>query len=310
MAGRLRRREAVLRETPPAPPPQGGATIRLASLDCHQSLRTGYFTLMAAYRRRRRRREADEPENHDRWLVSYADFITLLFAFFVVMYGISSINEGKYRVMSDSIGSAFRNETGTPSGAVVVVSPGDPAPLAIPLRRTPPRAKADETQAMKKEHLRNLAKDLNQALAPLLAQGKVRVTEGDLGITVDINASVLFAPGEARLDLGAVRALGTVGRVLAATDFPIAVEGHTDNIRISTPQFPSNWELSAARAASVVRLFIDTAVDPRRLTATGYADQRPVADNATAEGRQSNRRVAITIESRTSENRVEVPLAE
>jgi chemotaxis protein MotB len=265
---------------------------------------------MAAYRRRRRRREADEPENHDRWLVSYADFITLLFAFFVVMYGISSINEGKYRVMSDSIGSAFRNETGTPSGAVVVVSSGDPAPLPIPLRRTPSRAKADETQAMKKEHLRNLAKDLNHALAPLLAQGKVRVTEGDLGITVDINASVLFAPGEARLDLGAVRALGTVGRVLAATDFPIAVEGHTDNIRISTPQFPSNWELSAARAASVVRLFIDTAVDPRRLTATGYADQRPVADNATAEGRQSNRRVAITIESRTAENRVEVPLAE
>ncbi|MCX7166902.1 MAG: flagellar motor protein MotD [Rhodocyclales bacterium] len=267
---------------------------------------------MAYYRHRRRRRDSDEPENHERWLVSYADFITLLFAFFVVMYGISSINEGKYRVMSDSIVSAFRSVPGPTTGVMAVVSPGDPPPMAIPMpvRRNPARVKTDETQAMKKEHLRNLAKDLNQALAPLMAQGKVRVTEGALGITVDINASVLFAPGEARLDLGAVRALGAVGRVLAAADFPMVVEGHTDNIRISTPQFPSNWELSTARAASVVRLFIDTAVDPRRLTATGYADQRPVADNATAEGRQSNRRVAITIESRTSDNRVDVPLPE
>jgi chemotaxis protein MotB len=163
---------------------------------------------------------------------------------------------------------------------------------------------------VKKEHLRNLAKELNQALAPLMAEGKVRVTEGALGITVDINASVLFAPGEARLDLGAVRALGAVGRILAATDFPITVEGHTDNTPISTPQFPSNWELSAARAASVVRLFIDTDVDPRRLKATGYADQRPVADNATPDGRQRNRRVAIRIESKTADNPIEVPLAE
>ncbi len=265
---------------------------------------------MALYRRRRRRRESDEPDNHDRWLVSYADFITLLFAFFVVMYAISSVSEGKYRVMSDSIVYAFRSVPGANSGATSMGIPGESALPAIPIRRNPPRIRTEEAQPAKKEHLRNLAKDINQALAPLMAEGKVRVTEGALTITVDINASVLFAPGEARLDLGAVRALGTVGRVLAATDFPIVVEGHTDNIRISTPQFPTNWELSAARAASVVRLFIDTAVDPRRLTATGYADQRPVADNATAEGRQRNRRVAITIESRAADQRVEVPLPE
>ncbi|MDP2822967.1 MAG: flagellar motor protein MotD [Sulfuritalea sp.] len=261
---------------------------------------------MAYFKRRRRRREADDPENHDRWLVSYADFITLLFAFFVVMYGISSINEGKYRVMSDSIVFAFRNEPGATPVAITSPRPSDP----IPIRRVPARSKSDETQLVKKEHLRSLAKDINQALAPLMAQGKVRVTEGALGIIVDISASALFAPGEARLDLGAVRALGTVGRVLAAADFPVVVEGHTDNIPISTPQFPSNWELSAARAASVVRLFIDTGMDARRLTATGYADQRPLADNATGEGRQSNRRVAITIESRAPETRVEVPLSD
>lgn len=264
---------------------------------------------MAHYRRRRRRREADDPENHDRWLVSYADFITLLFAFFVVMYGISSINEGKYRVMSDSIVFAFRSDPGQAPGAQVATGFAE-MPINMPMRRPQVRTRTEESQAIKKETLRGLARDLNQALAPLAAQGKVRVSEGAFGIQVDISASALFAPGEARLDLGAIRALGAVGRVLAAADFPIVVEGHTDNIPISTPQFPSNWELSAARAASVVRLFIDTGMDPRRLSAVGHADQRPVADNATAEGRQSNRRVAISIEAKTPDNVVDVPLAE
>lgn len=265
---------------------------------------------MPHYRRRRRRREADDPENHERWMVSYADFITLLFAFFVVMYGISSINEGKYRVMSDSIVFAFRSDPGTAPGAMVATGHAE-AQMTLPIRRPPPaKPKNDEGQANKKEQLRNLARDLNQALAPLAAQGKVRVSEGALGITVDISASALFAPGEARLDLGAIRALGAVGRTLAEADFPIVVEGHTDNIPISTPQYPSNWELSAARAASVVRLFIDTGMDPRRLSAVGHADQRPVADNATPDGRQRNRRVAITIEAKTPDTTVDIPLAE
>lgn len=263
---------------------------------------------MALYKRRRRRRESDDPENHERWLVSYADFITLLFAFFVVMYGISSINEGKYRVMSGAIISAFRSGPGV--GTMGMATPQQPIPVSVTVHPNPPREKTSQSRSQKKESLRNLANDLNQALAPLMAEGKVRVTEGALGITVDINASVLFALGEARLDLRAVRVLGAVGRVLAETDFPIIVEGHTDNIPISTVQFPSNWELSAARAASVVRLFIDTAVDPRRLTASGFGAERPVADNATSEGRQRNRRVAIKIESRTPDARVELPLAE
>lgn len=267
---------------------------------------------MTHYGRRRRRREADEHENHERWLVSYADFITLLFAFFVVMYALSSINEGKYRVMSDSISSAFRSVPGNTSGAQVAIntSINTPLSIAIPTKRLPPNVKTDATQAVKRDRLRNMAKELNKALAPLVDEGKVKVTEGALGITVDINASVLFAPGDARLDLGAVRALAAVAQILAPTDFPIIVEGHTDNTPISTPQFPSNWELSGMRASSVVRLFIETGVDGRRLTATGYADQRPLADNATADGRQRNRRVAITIESRNPDNPVEVQIPE
>jgi chemotaxis protein MotB len=255
-----------------------------------------------------RRKREEEHENHERWLVSYADFITLLFAFFVVMYAISSINEGKYRVMSDSISSAFRAMPGNTSGAMVAVNPNAATPIAMPTRRNVPNVKADPQQTVKKEKLRSMAKELNQALAPLVAEGKVKVTEGALGITVDINASVLFAPGDARLDIIAQRALITVAEILAPTDFPVLVEGHTDNTPINTVLFPSNWELSTVRAASVVRLFVDSGMDPRRLSAAGYADQRPVADNATPDGRQQNRRVAITIESRTPDNAVEVNL--
>jgi chemotaxis protein MotB len=255
-----------------------------------------------------RRKREEEHENHERWLVSYADFITLLFAFFVVMYAISSINEGKYRVMSDSISSAFRAVPGNTSGAMVAVNPNAASPTTIPIRRNVPNVKTDPQQTVKKEKLRNMAKELNQALAPLVAEGKVKVTEGALGITVDINASVLFAPGDARLDIIAQRALITVAEILAPTDFPVLVEGHTDNTPINTALFPSNWELSTVRAASVVRLFVDSGMDPRRLSAAGYADQRPVADNASPDGRQRNRRVAITIESRTPDNAVEVNL--
>lgn len=256
----------------------------------------------------RRRREEEEHENHERWLVSYADFITLLFAFFVVMYAISSVNEGKYRVLSDSISSAFRTVPGNQTGAVVVVNPSAATPVTIPTRQNIPNVKVDQVQSQKKDRLRNMAKELNKALASLVEQGQVKVTEGALGITVDINASVLFAPGDATLDIVARRALITVADILVPTDFPILVEGHTDNIPISTTQFPSNWELSTVRAASVVRLFIEAGVDPRRMSAAGYADQRPVADNATPDGRQKNRRVAITIESRTPDNSVEVML--
>ncbi len=257
----------------------------------------------------KRKRGVEEHENHERWLVSYADFITLLFAFFVVMYALSSVNEGKYRVLSDSITAAFRHIPGNTSGAMVQVNPNAPVPVTIPFKKPQiANIKTDSTREKNKELLRNKAKEISDALAPLVESGQVRITEGALGITVEINASVLFDSGEARLQLAAVRALTAVGQILSTTDFPITVEGHTDNAPISTLLFPSNWELSGARAASVVRLFIDTGVDARRLTATGYAEQRPVADNASLEGRQRNRRVAITMESRNPDTPVEVAI--
>lgn len=250
-----------------------------------------------------RRHQEEEHENHERWLVSYADFITLLFAFFVVMYALSQINTDKYRILSDSLVSAFSK---TSAGGQQPIN-AKPAPL-IETPNIRPSVKPDEAKVKAKNKMRNMASELKEALGPLVQNGQVRVTEGALGITVEINASVLFSPGDARLAQEAVRALTAVARILAPTDFPIIVEGHTDNTPISTTQFPSNWELSGVRASSVVRLFVDNGVAANRLTATGYADQRPVVDNSTPEGRQRNRRVAITIESRTPDVQVELPV--
>jgi chemotaxis protein MotB len=249
---------------------------------------------------RRRHRHEEEAENHERWLVSYADFITLLFAFFVVMYAVSSVNEGKYRILSDSIVSAFRNVPGSTVGAQVSVAPAAPAlvlPMIVPNRPVVAAKPGSESKRQAKEKMRDMAQEISDALGPLVESGQVRVTEGARGVTVDINASVLFSSGDARLASEALAPLTAVARILAPTDFPITVEGHTDNIPIATAQFASNWELSGVRASSVVRLMIDNGVAAGRLTAVGYADQRPVAGNESADGRARNRRVAITIES-------------
>ena len=247
----------------------------------------------------RRRKNDEEHENHERWLVSYADFITLLFAFFVVMYSLSSLNEGKYRVMSDSVVQAFRNIGPHDTGRQIVALA--PPPSIRPLPATAAETELEEQRRAKAERVRNMAEEIRKVLAPLVADGQVRVTEGAFGITVEINASVLFAPGEAQLGPDAVRALRAVAQVVADAEFPITVEGHTDVTPIASAMFPSNWELSAVRASSVVRLFVENGVRPSRLTAAGYGDQRPVADNATAEGRARNRRVAILVESRLVE---------
>lgn len=250
-------------------------------------------------RDRRERRHDVEHENHERWLVSYADFITLLFAFFVVMYSLSSVNEGKYRVLSDSMVQAFRNININETGQQIVMPPVNVA--AVRPQTAPPSPADEEKRKKDSERMRNMADEIRRVLSPLTKDGQVNVSEGAFGISVEINASLLFAPGEAVLGPGAVTALRSVGQVLASAAFPITVEGHTDNVPIATARFPSNWELSAVRASSVVRLFIETGVAPERLTAAGYADQRPVALNSSEEGRARNRRVAILIESRVGE---------
>ncbi len=246
-----------------------------------------------------RKRYDDEPENHERWLISYADFITLLFAFFVVMYAISSVNLGKYKVFSDALGDAFRGEEG--SGRL-----NPEIPQIMPMPSTGQRRR---TEALKKEKdfMTRLAHTLISTLAPLVKEGKVRVTQNSRGVSVEINASVLFDPGQATLTDSSVEALSAIGILLKDDPHSVQVEGHTDDVPISNVIFPSNWELSSVRAASVVRLFIANGVAPNRLTAVGFADNVPVAPNDTPVNRARNRRVAVTILSAIPDPVQEIP---
>jgi chemotaxis protein MotB len=244
----------------------------------------------------RRRPEREDNDSHDRWLVSYADFITLLFAFFVVMYAISQLNEGKYRLLSEALTQAFK-----PDGAQPDRRP--PAPQGAAPGEVGGRGPDGQADA----GMQAIARDLINALDPLVKGGQVRVTESGLGISVEINASVLFASGEAELQPSALSVLASVANVLAPLPNDVEVEGHTDNAPIATPRFPSNWELSTARASSVVRLFIDQGVAPVRLAAVGYADTRNISPNTTPEGRAQNRRVTIMILPEKKRNNASAP---
>jgi chemotaxis protein MotB len=242
---------------------------------------------------RRSRLEQEAPDNHDRWLVSYADFITLLFAFFVVMYAISSVNVGKYQVLSGALVNAF-GSTAIALGVRTAVAP--------PLRAAP------NALDHEKSRMTEMARDILRVLEPLVRQGKVRVTQTTLGVNVEINDSVLFAPAEARLSPPSVQALIAIALVLKEDDHAVQVVGHTDDLTIRSAAFPSNWELSAVRASSVVRLFAENGIADNRLTAVGHGATQPVAGNDTAEGRQRNRRVVINVLARLPDPVKEIPL--
>lgn len=250
--------------------------------------------------RRARRKFDDEPENHERWLISYADFITLLFAFFVVMYSIAAVNTGKYKIFSDALGDAF----GGQGAAKPINTQVQNLPIPNPALR-----RRTELLRKEKEQMTKLAQDLLSTLAPLVKEGKVRVTQNSRGVSVEINASVLFDPGAAVLTSESREALQAVAVLLKEDPHAVQVEGHTDNQPIRNTNFPSNWELSASRAGAVVRLFIDAGVAPSRLTAVGHADNHPVAPNEQPDGRARNRRVAVTILSGIPDPATEVPTA-
>lgn len=244
----------------------------------------------------RRSRRQDE-ENHERWLISYADFITLLFALFVVLYAMSKVDEGKYKVLGNSLMFAFnsasvgKNEKAVAEQTIVMTEHEQLLKSLIERRN----ARLAEQQRKQNETMRVMVKELNKVMAPLVKNEQVNVTQTPRGVVVDINASALFEPGEAVLQRGSARTLSSVAKVLETSTQAIEVEGHTDDIPIFTPQFPSNWELSTARASSVVRLFIDQGVTAKRLRAVGLASNQPIASNDTADGRSRNRRVTVTI---------------
>lgn len=239
-----------------------------------------------------RRAKRREPDNHERWMVSYADFITLLFAFFVVMYGISSVNEGKYKVFSVSVNQAFGTEGASAEGGTMHLTDQEIYLKLLVDRRN---ARMAEKQRKLNERMQKLNETLTTKMAGFVKNGQMTVSQSNRGLTLDINASMLFKPGEATVQPDAVQTLADIAKILADEVMPIEVEGHTDNLPISNSQFPSNWELSSARASSVVRLFIEQGIVATRLKATGLADNIPIQENSTIEGRARNRRVAVTV---------------
>ncbi len=249
-----------------------------------------------------RKKQEEDPDNHERWMVSYADFITLLFAFFVVMYAISSLNEGKYRVLSKAITTAFGKG---PSMVPAIIDSTSPETSLPPLPLSLQRQRA---VLREKEQMKNMAQNLVSSLAPLVKEGKVRVMQTPRGVNVEINASVLFAPAEAKLNEQSIDTLLAVARILKNDNHAIQIEGHTDSVPINTEMFPSNWELSAVRASSVVRLFVENGVKEQRMLAIGHAATQPIDSNETENGRQRNRRVQLMILSAIPETITEVPL--
>lgn len=247
----------------------------------------------------RRRKQEEEHENHERWLVSYADFITLLFAFFVVMYAISQVNEGKYRVLSSAMIDAFR------SGdlAIQVTPPSGSANTMIEVPNTKPIATAVKGQQklQERERLQKLSENVAKSLDPLMKDGLATLRQGEDGIHIEIKDSALFPVGQALPSGNSPQILAAVAQQLAQVPNEVRVEGFTDNIPIRNAYFPSNWELSAARAGSIVRLFMEQGIAPERLVAVGRAETMPVSANETAEGRAQNRRVAITVIARNGE---------
>jgi len=288
---------------------------------------------------RHRRKILEDVNNHDRWMVSYADFITLLFAFFVVMYSISSVNEGKYKSLTRSLGTAFSNKNSpervpdpvqieTPFSAIQPILLEKPVvtlksvPLDSPAMTFKPilldnpaltfkpipsdnqttaevekRRELSEGILKERRQLKQVSDQLEEALGAFIDKNLVSVKRNDYWIALEMNSELLFLSGEASLSKKAQPVLKKIAQVIDPLPNAINVEGHTDNIPIDTLKFPSNWDLSSARATSVVQEFIKEGINPTRLSAIGYGEFHPIGDNKIEEGRFKNRRVILVLMS-------------
>ncbi|HDZ55262.1 MAG TPA: flagellar motor protein MotD [Pseudomonas xinjiangensis] len=247
-----------------------------------------------------RRRSRQEHENHERWLVSYADFITLLFAFFVVMYSISSVNEGKYKVLSDTLVGAFNQ----PQRTVDPIQIGEEVPRGLVASEAQTGTEESDVSGHGADALVDIAAAMQAAFGELIQAGDLEVRGNELWIEIELSSGLLFPSGDALPLDAAFGLIDRIAGILAPYDNPIHVEGFTDNVPMKTGAYPTNWELSAARAASVVRMLSSGGVDADRLAAVGYGEFRPVADNTTMAGRRANRRVVLLV-SRFTDKRHE-----
>lgn len=265
----------------------------------------------AAPARGRRRRHTDGAghENEERWLLTYADMITLLLALFVVLFAISSVNVSKVKLLQESLRDAFSGRV-LPSGQAILqtgnsvpVRTLDTAPRvapSIPSIGTPstPAAQAALAARREQDELQRLKQQLDAFAAAHGFKAQVDTVVTQRGLVVRLlTDNVLFDSGQAQIKSRGLPLLSEVATLLGVDRVhPIVIEGHTDDVPISTSQFASNWELSTARASAVVRWLIGRGLPERRFSAAGYADLHPLASNATAAGRARNRRVEVVLQ--------------
>jgi len=262
-----------------------------------------------------RKKKHEEHANHEAWAIPYGDLVTLLFALFTVMYAMSSVNEGKFRVLSDSLIAAFHGapktlepvnigekQSGkggdkplagiTPTVLMKIKEQKAPGEGRSP--RDPEVAQPPEPEAAPAALIR-MEREVQNAMQGLIDAKLVTVRRESLWLEIEINTDILFGSGEGDFSPAAVTVLDKLADVLKPFPNPVRVEGHTDNRPIKTSAFPSNWELSAARAASVVHEFTKDGIDPLRLEIVGFGEFHPRQANDTTEGRNANRRVAILV---------------
>jgi len=262
-----------------------------------------------------RRKQVEEYVNHERWLVSYADFITLLFAFFVVMYSMSSVNEDKYRVLSSAMVSAFHDPKSaieTMEAGKLVRSPvissdsiseqAEAAASLLALEKVDQGTDADPDDEFSQRALDEaeaevdtIADSVASKMDDLIDDGIINLKRNKFWLEIEIKSSLLFPSGSSQLIVESIPILVELSGMFVDLPNRINVEGFTDNRPIRSRLFPSNWELSSARAAAVVRLFERSGVDPSRLASIGYGEHQPVSDNADEAARAKNRRVVVVV---------------
>jgi len=235
-----------------------------------------------------------ESENTDRWLVSYADFITLLFAFFVVMYSVSSVNEGKFKILSETLVDAFVQ----PERSIKPIQVGE-------LNRSDTDTSGDETYASdyfgepatpeSERAFENIKEEFATTLQQLIESDVVKMRSNEHWFVLDIRSGMLFGSGSDQLTQAGRQLIQTIAEEYRAQPNAIHIRGYTDNIPIRSRRFSSNWALSSARAVAVLELMQEVGVSPERLVPEGYGEHQPVASNDTPEGRAINRRVVIAM---------------
>jgi chemotaxis protein MotB len=249
------------------------------------------------------RRTRKNQFSHDRWLVSYADFITLLFAFFVVLYATSKADQKKQAEAGRSIESAFRSlgifaDTRRKPEGPTAEPEGVDTPV-IPMNIV--MGEDVLAPAKVKDDLEKIHRELQQKLSNQIAQHTVSIQMGHDGLVISLREAGFFSSGSATPHPETLATLRQVAASLSKTSYDLRIEGHTDNIPIRTAEFDSNWELSTARATRIARILLDQhAMPPNRLSAAGYSEFHPVASNESAEGRAENRRVDLVVLPRSS----------